>query len=286
MSLSRVWVVRTGALGDFVATLPVLHGWRRVAAHLTVVAPRRYASLFSEADRWLDSDDSEVLRLFRGDLDLGNVDLAVAYTTTFAAALVEAKAQCVLRTTPTPAPGIAIHDHLWAPCEPFLGPRTQGPNVVPEARRLAAMRARLLASGFVEPPVVLAPGSGGLRKRWSLLHWHQIACSIRAPLWVGGPAEAGEMGWGVPHWEDLDLADLAALAALCSGWVAPDSGTAHLAAAVGAPTAVVFVGATDPKNWAPPGAQIFEFPSSEAGSPALIVAWLHARPPAGRLSAL
>jgi ADP-heptose:LPS heptosyltransferase len=65
------------------------------------------------------------------------------------------------------------------------------------------------------------------------------------------------MGWPAATIDDLDLGGLTALGTHCRAWIGPDSGPSHLVAAVGARVGVVFVGATDPKQWAPPGAKVF-----------------------------
>ena len=263
----RVWVVRTGALGDFVATLPVLDALRARADELVVVAPRRYAALFRGADQWIDSDGTGALAMHAGRLPLDDVDVAVAWTSGVADALRRCGVCRVLEGAPRPPAGVAIHDHLWAPLLEGFGPRTAEPVVRPEPKAVDAIAARL---GGLRP-VVIAPGSGGKSKRWPLQRWQDVATHVGRPvLWVGGPVEAGEAGWGEPAWHDLDLSGLTALAILCHTWLGPDSGPSHLAAAAGARVGVLFTGVTDPRNWAPPGARIFDGGTSAAA----LAAWV------------
>lgn len=236
---SVVW--RTGALGDFVCTLPVLHRLRDASDSLVVVAPVRYRALWDGADRWIDAEGAEATRLLAGT-DRLEADLGVAWTATGAEAL--RGARTVLRGS-LPGPGHHAVDALWAPLEAMFGPRDRDPMIPPRP-------------GWPGQPRVLAPGSGGARKRWPLERWHALSAALDDVLWVGGPVEAHEPGWGSPRRDDLDLRELVALASACRCWIGPDTGPTHLARAVGARVAAIFVGATDPAVWAPPGARVFE----------------------------
>lgn len=261
-----VWVVRTGALGDFVATIPVLDRLRERPGRLVVVSSLRYRALFPAADAWIDAEGQAAAALFAGRTDLREA-VGVAWTAGAAAALRACGARQVREGTPHPPPGRSIHDHLWASA--LDGPRDRDPRLHPAATALEAMRERLGG----ERPVIVAPGSGGARKRWPLERWRRVAEAMARPvLWIGGPLEVGEPGWGEPRWDDLGLPELMALARECAAWIGPDAGPSHLATAAGAPTGVVFVGATDPRCWAPPGAQVFG-PEADVGD---VVAWARA----------
>jgi ADP-heptose:LPS heptosyltransferase len=106
--------------------------------------------------------------------------------------------------------------------------------------------------------VVLAPGSGGVHKRWPLDRWRAVAGALgRAGVpvrWVRGPDEVEEGGWPSDAVAP-DLPGLCALAAAAGAWAGPDAGPSHVAAAVGAPAFIVF-GPTDPAEWAPPAATV------------------------------
>ncbi len=264
----EVWVWRSGALGDFIATLPVIHALRSRARRLVLVAPSRYRALWDGADAWLDPDSAKAGGIFAGSADLTAVDLAVTWTFSAAEALRGCGVRSVAEGTPHPTPGVAIHDHLWQPIAAVAGRRIAVPELTPEPSRVARILERLGGAS----PVVIAPGSGGARKRWPIESWRVVADAV-APLpalWIGGPLEADEPGWGAPRWNDLGIADLTALAKCCRVWVGPDSGPGHLAAAVGARVGVWFNGRTDPAQWAPPGARVF---LSDA-TPAEIAAWI------------
>lgn len=264
--MSRVLVLRAAAVGDFVATLPVLH---RLAASraLTVITAARYRALLGPVGEIWDVDAAETTRRLAGDLS--GFDLGVAYTAGGGEMLRRAGVREVRVGAPLPAAGIAVHDHLWAPLAGVLGPRDRDPVVFQDPVAVAALRARWSGAA----PVVISPGSGGARKRWAVDRWAAVADELAAigvpTLWVAGPVEEDWTGWGSPRWTDLDLAGLAALAAMSRAWLCPDSGPAHVARAAGCRVGVVFNGVTDPRCWAPPGARVF----GADATPSDLAAW-------------
>jgi ADP-heptose:LPS heptosyltransferase len=248
----RALVIRAGALGDFVATLPVLDRLAEEAREILLVAPPRYGPIFPRAAAWWHPDGPEATALFRGGglPARREFDLGVAWTSTAAEVL---SSVCREVVAGTPKPAGSIHDHLWQPFVARWGPRDRDPRVVPTASALQDVDRRLQG----RTPVVIAPGSGGQRKRWPLERWSAVAAELPDVIWVGGPLEGEEAGWGSPRWDDLDVAGLVALASRCAAWLGPDAGPSHVAAAAGARTGVVFVGATDPATWAPPGSCVW-----------------------------
>lgn len=248
----RVWFARTGALGDFVTTLPTLDALVDGGHEVWLIAPPRYRALWDRAARWLDPEGPELAAVLTGRVDLSDVGIAASASPTLRAALAAAGVGRVLVLDAYPrAPA---YDHPWRVVGDALGwgPRDRAPRLVPRPDAAARMAARLGGAR----PVVISPGSGGARKRWPIARWAGLAERLGPVLWVGGPVEAAEAGWGAPRWDDLDLADLVALASGCRAWLAPDSGPAHVAAAAGARTGVVFQ-TTDPAIWSPPGATSF-----------------------------
>ena len=245
---------RNGALGDFVLTLPALD---RLAEEgpLTVIAPARYAALFPRAAEWIDADGPVATGIFAGRVRLDH-DVGVAWTAGAADALARAGVREVLAGRPHPPPGVHAADSLWEPLRARWGPRDRDPRVAG-----ASLAAHAGA-------VVLSPGSGGTRKRWPLTRWRAVADAIAGCLWVGGPVEAGEPGWGSPRRDDLDLAGLVGLATVARAWLGPDSGPLHLAAAAGCRVGAVFVD-TDPACWAPIGGRVF----SADTTPDALTAW-------------
>jgi heptosyltransferase-2 len=112
-------------------------------------------------------------------------------------------------------------------------------------------------------PVCIAihPGSGSPRKNWPVERWAELAGRLRgqAPLLiVGGEADTAAVAALASCGEvaqNLPLPELAHRLAACRLFLGHDSGVSHLAAAVRTPGVLLF-GPTDPAMWAPPGEHV------------------------------
>lgn len=99
--------------------------------------------------------------------------------------------------------------------------------------------------------LAIHPYSGSPRKNWPLANFEAVAESMRVPVrWTAGPEEP------LPQATRFDdLFDLATWLAGASAYLGNDSGISHLAAAVGIPVVALF-GPTDPAIWAPRGPHV------------------------------
>lgn len=108
------------------------------------------------------------------------------------------------------------------------------------------------------PRVILHPGSGGRAKNWPLAHFYALADVLEdrgLPVtWCAGPAEEFVLPAG-RHLPAMALAELAGVLAGARLYVGNDSGISHLAAATGCPSVVIF-GPTNPSVWAPVGPRL------------------------------
>jgi len=107
--------------------------------------------------------------------------------------------------------------------------------------------------------LAIAPGAAyGPAKRYGAGNFAEVAREAAArglrPVLVGGAADAGaaaEVAAGIERLRPVDLTgrtdvpELAGVLALAAGFAGNDSGAAHVAAALGTPTAVLFL-STDP----------------------------------------
>ncbi|MBS1854765.1 MAG: glycosyltransferase family 9 protein [Acidobacteria bacterium] len=100
-----------------------------------------------------------------------------------------------------------------------------------------------------EDYAVIHPFSGSPRKNWPLERFRALAARLRMPVrWC-----AGEDDPPLPEAVRIpDLHDLARFLAAARLYIGNDSGVTHLAAAVGTPTLAIFV-SSDPRVWAPRG---------------------------------
>jgi heptosyltransferase-3 len=98
---------------------------------------------------------------------------------------------------------------------------------------------------------VIHPFASNPQKRWPLAKFQEVARRLKMPVrWCAGPGE--ELADAV---RIDDLYDLACWIARARVYIGNDSGISHLAAAVGTPTIVLF-GPTDPAVWAPRGSRV------------------------------
>ena len=144
--------------------------------------------------------------------------------------------------------------------------------------------------------VILHPGSGSLSKNWAVSNWRAVAAMAGASFpevrWilVTGEAEAergqtdeATVDWPtaeLEHWESLPLVELAdRLAKTDAVFLGHDSGISHLAAACGRPCFLLF-GPTDPTVWAPAnsGVEVFHHTGSSLAELRVERVWERLKP--------
>jgi ADP-heptose:LPS heptosyltransferase len=115
------------------------------------------------------------------------------------------------------------------------------------------------------PWIAFGPGSKMPAKRWPLERFFEVGAALieKRDIWpvvLGGPEE-GEMGTElVRRWRrgynaagTLSLRGAAAALKRCQLYIGNDTGTMHLAAAIGIPCAAVFAARDQPGKWHPYG---------------------------------
>jgi len=125
-----------------------------------------------------------------------------------------------------------------------------------------------LAKRFLGEPstnlIAIHAGSGSPRKNWPAENWAALAQWLLRSvpharlLLIGGEADAAQIatvsgalaGRDVVIAQNLPLPQLAAVLERCRLFLGHDSGISHIAAAVGTPCVLLF-GPTDPAVWAP-----------------------------------
>jgi heptosyltransferase-3 len=100
----------------------------------------------------------------------------------------------------------------------------------------------------VQDFIVIHPFASNVSKRWPLERFRAVADGLGVPVkWTAGPEEPLE---DAVRFEDLY--ELACWLAGARAYIGNDSGIAHLAAAVGTPVVTIFL-TTDPRVWSPRG---------------------------------
>jgi len=280
-------VIRGGALGDFVLTLPALRLLRQSFPQqpLEVLGTPGIVDLathFGLAQAVRRLEDPALARFFVPGTDLD--PSWSAYFSSFSVVISHLF-----------DPDDFFHDNLRrAGVRTLLrGPHRPADDGPHASEQLAAPLAGLAL--FLDPAdatpilpsrpepgqnlIALHPGSGSPKKNWGLENWAELARRLHtttgAPmLVVAGEAETDTVDpfrtmlatAGIPHTvaSNLPLPALADLLATCRFFLGHDTGPAHLAAACGVPCLLLF-GPTPPAVWAPAGRHVHVL-RSETGS--------------------
>ena len=275
----RFLVLRGGAIGDFIATLPVLQALRTQWPAATIeiwgyphIADLAVAAGLAQAVVSLDR--AEMARFFVPEPSF--TDAQVAAVRSFdlifnylhdpvgqvRSNLLLAGAKQVLSGSPIIKRGPAV-PFLLEPLQALAIYETDGTPALdfPAALR-ARGRARLQALGLRGRPMAVHPGSGSPTKNWPAARFVEILRRLQAAgretvavLGEADVAEAAVLARELPEMPvlaGLTLTELAATLAECGAFLGNDSGIAHLAAAVGLPTTAIF-GPSDADVWAPRG---------------------------------
>ncbi len=259
-------VLRGGAIGDFVLTLPAIAALRETGGGGMLVIGDPSRAPLASPTQIVDADSAAWSRLFAGGPPEGSLRRRFAGCRRLLAyvaggepaaprlvASLRQLSEKVVIADPLPVDGETVHvsSHLLRPLAEF------GIHPPPDPLPRIEMPLRDRRGG----PVVVHPGSGGPAKCWpvprfaALLEWLSGRGIPAVVLW--GPAEqerSEELDRFLPP-DRLSPATPVELAEALAGarlYVGNDSGPGHLAAAVGTPTLSLF-GPTDPRIWRPLG---------------------------------
>jgi heptosyltransferase III len=133
----------------------------------------------------------------------------------------------------------------------------------------SAPRLKILDAGVIEPEwLAVHPGSGSERKNWPEKNWVELLTEVlredrRKALIVGGEAEGERVQRltaqlprkQIEIAQSLALVGLAQRLARCGVFIGHDSGISHLAAALGVPTLVLW-GESVEAVWRPKGPRV------------------------------
>lgn len=275
----KILVIRGGAIGDFILTLPAIRLIREAfpANHLEILGYRHIVEVaecrfYADAVRSIEYGplagffhptaflNPELVEYF------ASFNQVISYLfdpdEIFAGNLRKAGVKNLLV-----GPG-KLDDTAHAAAQ-LAAPLTRlglflddfGAKLFPSAGDFAQIEHRLRASSL--DAIVMHPGSGSEKKNWPLEKWTEFIVSLRKadparPLvLVGGEADKLRLdalrqtfGDSLQVIDSAPLPVLSALFSRCAGFVGHDSGISHIAAASGARCVLMF-GPTDPHVWAP-----------------------------------
>jgi ADP-heptose:LPS heptosyltransferase len=286
----RVLVIRGGAIGDFILTLPAIRLLRESipGAHLEVLGYEPITELavaagLAEATRNLEHASMAKLFVPKAVLDdelqqwLSSFNLVVSYLFD-PDGILRANMERMGVKTFLDCPHRVVPGQGHA-AEQLARPLEKLAMFLDDPAPVIALNGGMTVSED-KPVLAIHPGSGSLRKNWPVEHWIAAAKQITAEFpqlrlaLITGEAEQERgittqvlEGWhdlDFQHWDHLPLTELASRLSQASGFIGHDSGISHLAAACGVPC-MLFFGPTDPATWAPrnAGVQLVTEPSGD-----------------------
>ena len=278
--MNRILVIRGGAIGDFILTLPALKALREgyPHAHVEILGYKHIAMLaenrfYAQAIRSIEYGalSSFFAKNSKLPAELANYfasfDLIISYLYDPDGIFENNLRRCGVENLIHGPPRVDDHEHAarqLARSLEELGLRASdfAPRIYPstEDRQLA----REFLRDLPWPLIALHPGSGSDRKNWPLENWIEVRNDLLAResfhgsiVVISGEADHTQVARleelckneRVAFAKDLPLVHLAALLE-DSIFLGHDSGISHLAAAAGAKCILLF-GPTNPAVWAP-----------------------------------
>jgi hypothetical protein len=242
----RRLVIRPGAIGDLVVSLPALECLN--TDYLEIWTTRRNVPLirFAHRVRAIESTRLDLTGITDPPpAELGGFDEIVSWYGANRPEFRDAVRALPFRFFPAlPHAGSSVH------ATDFYLDQVRSLVACPPASALPRVPCRAVRENFA----VVHPFSGSRRKNWPLHKFRAVAAHLERLMSVRWCA--GEEDPQIPHSVRIpDLYDLACWLAKARLYVGNDSGITHLAAAVGTPTVALF-GPTDPAIWAPRGPHV------------------------------
>jgi heptosyltransferase III len=280
----KILVIRGGAIGDFILTLPAIAALRRQFphAHLEVLGYPHIIQLAQAAglvDRAQSIEARALAGFFarRGILaeDLADYfsefDIILSYLYDPDDIFKTNIARCstaqfiVGPHRPNEAEKVHATKVYLRPLERFA---IFDADHVPQLKLNAPPNGHEHQKPHPSPTVALHPGSGSEKKNWPEAKWadllqHLVNTTDLNLLLIGGEAEGERLqrlAAALPVTrtkvaQSLPLTELARMIQICAAFIGHDSGISHLAAALGVP-GIVLWGNTSEAIWRPPHDQV------------------------------
>jgi len=273
----KILVIRGGAIGDFILTVPAIAALRRQfpETHIEILGYPHIAKLALEANL-VDEVKS---------IEAGALAGFFARNGTLSVELMKYFSQFNIIISYLYDPDLIFQNNVLTCTKANF---IVGPHRPDESKKIHATKLFLrpletlaiygvdevprlnLASDATHPPrrIALHPGSGSDKKNWPEANWAQLIELILSStdvnlLIVGGEAEGERLQRlaaalppsRVTVAQSLPLPDLGRLLQGCIGFVGHDSGISHLAAAVGLPTLILWGNSVE-EIWRPQGEHV------------------------------
>jgi heptosyltransferase-2 len=279
--MKRILVIRGGAIGDFIVTLPALKALREACphAHIEILGYKHIAVLaenrfYAQAVRSIEYGSLSGFFAKNSELPaeladyFASFDLIISYLYDPDGVFESNLRRCGVRNLLWgPAKIVETSDHaarqLARPIEEL------GIRVVDLTEKIFLSEedcqfGREFLQTPSQPIIAIHPGSGSKEKNWPLQNWIELFSREHwhvedrpSLIFISGEADEAQAAQLEHTWKDQDIRfaknlPLPHLAGVLehSIFIGHDSGISHLAAAAGANCILLF-GPTDPNLWAP-----------------------------------
>ena len=246
----RRLLIRPGAIGDLIVSLPALESLRSGYLEVWVASPNVPLVRFADRVRSIAATGLDLLGVVDAPPrlldDLRGFDSIVSW---YGANRPDFRS--LIRTLGLPFhffPALPAHSTGYHATDFYLD----------QVRELCASTGepipRIPCLAKREDFAVIHPFSGSAAKNWPLENFRRMARGLERRMrveWCAGPEDPPLVG--AERFDDLY--ELACWLARASLYVGNDSGITHLAAAVGTPVLALF-GPTDPAVWGPRGSHV------------------------------
>ena len=287
----HILIIRPGAIGDTLLTLPVLQALREryTGPHITLVGNAAVLPLALatgivdatsdyQAPQWSELFSARGITTPALQVQLQQVELAICWLRDS-----EGIVMNNLRR-------VGINRVIIAPGRPPVGERTHIMRYLArtieielsEIQMQSGLRAAFpLQPPAVCPPLAIHPGSGGADKCWPIERFALLIEQLwrrQVPvLLLAGPAEETRLvalkrllpsppdPLLLLNMDNAPLVEIARQLLLCRGYLGNDTGITHLAALLGVPTLALF-GPSDPVIWQPQGSSVCILHTSGLGN--------------------
>ncbi len=276
----RILVIRGGAIGDFILTLPAIRMLREAfpETHLEILGYRHILSLaegrfYADATRSIEYGPLSALFNPKSEIDpelaayFCSFQQVISYIFDpdglFATGLQRAGAKNIISISPKIDDSQHAASQLALPLETLaLFLESPAAELFPSGEDHS--HAESVLHPLTAPYVAIHPGSGSEKKNWPIEKWLELAQQLATNsqvgrlLVLGGESDAERLrplkailpSRKAVFLESLPLPVLAAVLSRCRLYLGHDTGISHLAAAAGTRCLLLF-GPTDPAIWAP-----------------------------------
>ena len=273
MRTARILILRGGAIGDFIVTLPAIQALRNrwPDSYIELIGYPHVAQLAAHAglvNRVRSLDEARIARLFAWNVRIeeddqsyySSFDFVLNYLHDPEQVLTDYLKRCGVRVVINGSP-LNIESHAT---EHFLRPLHSLAIFESDPTPMLELQHLAKRPEDKKPPwVAVHPGSGSRRKNWPIHNFIDLARRLDdhfglRPVFITGDAECESIPDLDMHLlpfsrlHNLNLIELAVELTCARLFIGNDGGITHLAASVGCPTMALF-GPTNPAIWSPRG---------------------------------